>query len=53
MRHKGGRGQNERCLVEQISKKTKGIAVFTISGDRHGMNAAVRAFVRYEFSYEA
>ena len=65
MRHerlvKGGKGQNDtanllppfllpfqRFLVECSSQKRKGIA---IGGDRHGMNAAVRAFVRDEFSY--
>ena len=66
MRHerlaKSGKGQNETanqlpilplplesCLVERSSQKR--IALFTSGRDRHGMSAAVRAFVRYEFSY--
>ena len=63
---KGGKGQNEtadqlpilslpvqRFLVERNSQKRKGIAIalFTSGGDRRGMNATVRAFVRYEFSF--
>ena len=61
---KGGKGQNETAnqlpilplplqsyLVECSSQKRKGIALFTSGGDRHSMNAAVWAFVRYEFSY--
>ena len=59
---KDGKGQNETanqlpilplplqsCLVERSSQK--GIALFTSGRDRHGMNAAVRAFVRCEFSF--
>ena len=59
---KDGKGQNETanqlpilplplqsCLVERSSQK--GIAVFTSGRDRHGVNAANRAFIRYDFSY--
>jgi len=37
----------ERKLVERGSQKGKGIAVFTSGGDSQGMNAAVRAVVRF------
>ena len=39
----------QRRLVERGSQKGKGIAVFTSGGDSQGMNAAVRAVVRFEF----
>jgi len=39
--------QVERKLVERGSQKGKGIAVFTSGGDSQGMNAAVRAVVRF------
>ena len=38
----------QRRLVERGSQKGKGIAVFTSGGDSQGMNAAVRAVVRFE-----
>eukprot|EP00092_Neocalanus_flemingeri_P021987 GFUD01023845.1.p1 GENE.GFUD01023845.1~~GFUD01023845.1.p1 ORF type:complete len:801 (+),score=260.29 GFUD01023845.1:62-2464(+) len=37
----------QRKLVERGSQKGKGIAVFTSGGDSQGMNAAVRAVVRF------
>jgi len=37
----------QRRLVERGSQKGKGIAVFTSGGDSQGMNAAVRAVVRF------
>jgi len=37
----------QRQLVERGSQKGKGIAVFTSGGDSQGMNAAVRAVVRF------
>jgi len=37
----------ERKLVDHGSQKGKGIAVFTSGGDSQGMNAAVRAVVRF------
>ena len=43
----------QRRLVERGSQKGKGIAVFTSGGDSQGMNAAVRAVVRFEFSSQA
>ncbi|XP_023346270.1 ATP-dependent 6-phosphofructokinase isoform X2 [Eurytemora carolleeae] len=39
--------QVQRKLVERGSQKGKGIAVFTSGGDSQGMNAAVRAVVRF------
>ena len=59
---KGGQGQNETANQLPIlslplesypveRSRQKRIALFTSGRDRHGMNAAVRAFVRYEFSY--
>ena len=39
----------QRRLVERGSQKGKGIAVFTSGGDSQGMNAAVRAVVRFEY----
>jgi 6-phosphofructokinase 1 len=39
--------QVQRKLIERGSQKGKGIAVFTSGGDSQGMNAAVRAVVRY------
>ena len=43
----------QRRLVERGSQKGKGIAVFTSGGDSQGMNAAVRAVVRFEFSFHS
>ena len=43
----------QRRLVERGSQKGKGIAVFTSGGDSQGMNAAVRAVVRFELSCQA
>ena len=43
----------QRRLVERGSQKGKGIAVFTSGGDSQGMNAAVRAVVRFEFYSKA
>ena len=37
----------QRKLIERGSQKGKGIAVFTSGGDSQGMNAAVRAVVRF------
>ena len=37
----------ERKLIERGSQTGKGIAVFTSGGDSQGMNAAVRAVVRF------
>jgi len=37
----------ERKLIERGSQSGKGIAVFTSGGDSQGMNAAVRAVVRF------
>ena len=37
----------ERKMIQRGSQKGKGIAVFTSGGDSQGMNAAVRAVVRF------
>mgnify|MGYP002050130869 FL=1 len=42
----------QRRLVERGSQKGKGIAVFTSGGDSQGMNAAVRAVVRFVYFFQ-